>query len=241
MGLPKIKHPVFDEKIPSTGKTLTLRPFTVREEKILLMAQTSEDIADMVKAIKQVLNNCIVVGETDNLLEKIATFDIEYLFIKLRSKSVGEIVEVNFIEKNSEDKEVKYTAEINLDDVNVTFPEDHSKNIKFTDTIGITMKYPTFDQIVKMEQEGETADGIFGVFLGCVENVYDENGVYIPDDDFTPKELEEFILDLDTGASEKIANFFDTMPSLEHVVTARDSKGNEKEYTLKGLSDFFML
>ena len=253
MGLPKIKHPTFKVKIPSTDQKVTLRPFTVREEKILLMAQTSNETDDLITAIKQVLTNCILTPESEFSVDisKLAPFDIEYLFLKLRAKSVGEIIEVVFSEKSesgeksegddNDDGIVKYTAEINLDEVEIVFPEGHTKQIKFTEDIGITMRYPTFDQITQMEKEEENVDGIFKMFLNSIETVYDENGVYLPSDDFTPAELEEFILSLSTDATEKITNFFETMPSLEHVVIAKDKDGNEKEYTIKGLADFFIL
>lgn len=242
MSLPVIEHPRFDVKIPSTKNTITLRPFTVREEKILLMSQTSDDMKDTIDSIKQVLGNCIVTGLMNNPIEKMATFDVEYLFLKLRAKSVGEIIEVKFSETDPDDKDKKitYTAEINLDEVEVKFPKDHSKTIKFTDTIGLTMRYPTFNQISSMENRIDDIDSVLSIFLQCVDTVYDADKVYVLGDDFDIKELEEFILNLDTSASEKIANFFDTMPVLEHVITATNEKsGDTKEYTLQGMSDFF--
>jgi hypothetical protein len=248
MGLPKIKHPTFNTTVPSTGISLTLRPFTVREEKILLMAQTSEDIEDMVAAIKQVLHNCIMVEDQSSPISKLATFDIEYLFVKLRAKSVGEVIEVVFTEKfhdlvvNGEEKgTVKYTAEINLDEVEIIIPEDHDKTIKLADDIGIVMNYPSFEQVALMEKKGENPDSVFDMFLDCVDSVFDADGVYTKEDDFTKEELEEFILDLSTDATVKITEFFDTMPTLEHTVTAKDKDGNEKQYTIRGLTDFFTL
>ena len=137
MALPKTKHPLFDIKIPSTGKPVSFRPFLVKEEKLLLMAKASEDPTDIFKAIKQVINNCAMDKGFD--IDKLAIFDLEYVFIRLRAISVNNIVKVSY--RDNEDDKI-YDFEINLNTVEVVFPEKISKNIKISDTIGMTMKYP---------------------------------------------------------------------------------------------------
>jgi hypothetical protein len=236
MSLPKVVHPTFKITIPSTKKALTFRPYTVREEKILLMMKESESIPDVVDALRQVIINCCM---EDIDVSKLALFDIEYIFVKIRAKSVGEILELQL---NEGEKPIKFT--VNLDDVEIKFNPTHTNKIMLFDQYGVTMKYPTFDVMLKLDtfikENKDTKkinEFIFDVIISCIDNVFDDEKVY---KDFTKEELDNFVLSLPVEASNKLREFFDTMPSLEHTVTLKNKEGETKDITLRGLKDFFI-
>ena len=213
MALPKIEHPTFTATIPSSGDKVSFRPFTVQEEKILLMAKESNDSSETLNSVKQIINNCVVSDGFD--VNKLATFDIEYLILQLRSKSTGEIVEVNYTFGDE-----RIPVSINLEEVKVVFPPEHRKKFMVTENIGVVMRYPNISAAV-----GDTKEDYFSRIVDCVESVYDDENVY---DEFTKLEMEEFLLSLPNKALETIAEFFQTMPRLEHKVTVKNSKGEEK-------------
>ena len=227
MSLPKVKHPTFTTKITSTGAKLTIRPFTVQEEKILLMARESSDTLETLNSVKQIINNCVVTENFD--VNKLATFDVEFLILQLRAKSTGETVDVVY---TFGDEKIPVT--INLDEVKVVFNEAHTKKFMITDTIGVVMSYPSLN----IALSGEEKEDYFKRIVECIESVYDDDNVY---DEFTATEMEEFLLQLPNKSLEKILEFFNTMPKLEHKLTIKNSKGEEKEIVLRGLSDFFTL
>lgn len=228
MALPKIKHPTYTITIPSTKKQVNFRPFTVQEEKLLLMARASEKSDDIVSTIKQIIQNCIIEPIE---VEKLATFDIEFIFLRLRAKSVGEVVELEY-----KDEEVPVKFKVNLEEVQVKYSPDHKNKFNVHEDIGVLMRYPTLDEIISVESSADKEDAIFNVLFKCVDKIYDKETVY---NDFTEKELQEFINSLPMDALLKIKEFFDTMPSVEHTVSLKNSKGETKDILLKGLNSFF--
>ncbi len=228
MALPKIKHPTYTITIPSTKKQVNFRPFTVQEEKLLLMARASEKSDDIVSTIKQIIQNCIIEPVD---VDKLATFDIEFIFLRLRAKSVGEVVELEY-----KDEEVPVKFKVNLEEVQVKYNPDHKNKFNVHEDIGVLMRYPTLDEIIAVESSADKEEAIFNVLFKCVDKIYDKETVY---NDFTEKELQEFMDSLPMDALLKIKEFFDTMPSVEHTVSLKNSKGETKEILLKGLNSFF--
>lgn len=236
MPLPEIKHPIFKLTIPSTNKQVTYRPYTVKEEKLLLTVKLSDDIEEVVETIKQIINNCIF---DDIDVDKLAMFDIEYIFVNLRKVSVSNQLEMVI---DHEGKKVPFT--VDLDEVKIKYNPNHSNKIQVNEEVGIKMRYPTLKQIIKLESmysnsevSGDDIDKyVFEIFVDCIDSIYDNNKVYT---DFTKEELETFVLSLPVENSKKITEFFNTMPTLEHVVQVRLPDGGTKEAKLSGLRDFF--
>lgn len=233
--LPKIKHPVFEFVVPSTKKKEMFRPFLVREEKILLMAKTSEDKADIFRAIKQVINNCALNQNFD--VDKLSTFDIEYLFIQLRAISVNSIVSVSY--RDNEDGEI-YDFEIDLTKVEVEFPEGIESKIMVTPEVGLKLKYPTASifEDEKFLNSGE--DSYYELIVRSIDKIFDTENVYDPAE-YKPEEIEEFMNQLDVKTFEKIQNFMNKIPRLYHKLTYTNKNGNERTIELTTLSDFFTL
>lgn len=237
MSLPEIKHPIFKMKVPSTKKELRYRPYTVKEEKLLLTSKMSDNIEEVTETLKQVIKNC-VLDEID--VDKLAMFDIEYLFINLRKVSVSDRVEL-FVEHNNK----KIPFEVDLNNVHVHFPKNHSNIITINDSVSIKMRYPNMKQMLKLEDVAGSEDTslikvddyIFDMFVECIESVMDQDKVY---SDFSKDELTSFVLSLPSDNNRKIAEFFNTMPSLEHTVTVKLPNGENTEVKLKGLKDFFI-
>lgn len=229
MALPKIKHPTYKLNIPSSNKQVTFRPFTVKEEKILLMAQSTGETSDSLDAIKQIINNC-VLDEID--VNSLAVFDIEYIFIQLRSKSVGEEVEILY--KDGEE-DVKF--KVNLNDVKVKFNPLHKNKFIVHKNIGLIMRYPSLEE-VKLVNSSEELDNdkTFEILTKCIDKVFDDDKIY---DQFSKEEINEFILSLPMESIEGIKTFFDTMPSVEHDVVIKNKEGGVKTITLKGINSFF--
>ena len=231
MALPKIKHPTYNFTIPSTKKKVNVRPFTVQEEKILLMAKSSDKTEDIVASVKQIIRNCII-DPVD--VDQLATFDIEYLFVKLRSKSIGEVVDLVYKDPDTEE-EIKF--KINLEDVEVKYDPDHSNKIMLNNDVGVVMKYPTLNDVKQVEMESDDENSILNVLINCIDKIFDDEKVY---SDFSKDELIDFIDNLPIESMNEIKKFFDTMPVLIHNVTLTNKNGDTREITLKGLNSFFM-
>lgn len=235
MALPKIQTPVFDIVIPSLNRAIEFRPFIVKEEKILLMAQQSSDQRDIVRAIKQIITNCCL--DTNISVNQFTTTDLEYVFLKLRSKSVNNIIAIEYTDE--EDGKM-YKFDVDLDEVHVTKPKDANNNIKINDDIGIIMCYPSaaiIDQIETFQDEVE----ILNFFIKkCIVEIYDEENVY-PANEHTDQELQDFIDDMDVMSFDKIREYLDSAPKLNHVIKYTNSLGNEKEIVMDNLRDFFIL
>lgn len=233
MPLPKIDQPLFDMTIPSTGKKIVFRPFLVKEEKILLIAQQSGNDSEIIRAIKQILNNCIQ-DEID--LDTFAIFDLEYAFLKLRAKSVNNVVKLAY--RDTEDDEV-YNFELDLDAIEIKMPEKINSKIVITDEVGMTMKYPSASITDKMTNFDNEVDLMTFFIINCIDTIYDEENVYVADD-FSGEEISEFLDGLDVKSFEKIREFFESVPRLYHKIEYTNSIGNERSIELTSLKDFFM-
>jgi hypothetical protein len=234
--LPKIDKPIFELNAPSMNKMFKFRPFTVKEEKILLTGQQSGDDKDIILAIKQVINNCAQDPSFD--VDDLATFDLEYLFLKLRAKSVNNIIEVSY--RDNEDDEV-YPFSINLDDVQmINMNSESSKIISVNDSIGLKMKYPSVTIIDSIPEYKDPADVIDYLVKSCIDCIYDENSVY-PAKDISSEELDAWLDNLDIDTFTKIREFFDKLPQMYYKIEYTNSKGTERVIELNTLNDFFML
>ena len=239
MALPKLNVPVYEAILPSTEKVIKYRPFLVKEEKILLTALEAEDDVAMADAIRQIVNNC-VQGELD--VVKLPTFDIEYLFLRLRAKSVGEKVTLGLRPwgcPNNEGKlcENSTEVEINLEEVKVIKDENHSSKIMLNDEIGVKMKYPDIKNINIIDADSAITG--MNIVRNCVDMVFTKDETF-ERDSFTDEELEEFIDSLNSDQFKKIKEFFDTMPTLKYTKKYKcGTCGEEKETILQGLNSFF--
>ncbi len=233
--LPKIQHPIFEFTVPSTKTIFKFRPFLVREEKILLMAKSSQDRADILRAIKQVVNNCSIDDKFD--VDKLTLFDLEYLFLKLRSISVDNMVKVSY--RDNDDQKV-YDFEIDLSTIEVKFPENVESLIKISEDMGIIMKYPSasiFDDRSYF-QAGE--DAYYELVLRCVDKIYDLDNVYNAQD-YTKEDLEKFLDDCGIAVFNQIQTFMNNVPKLYHRLNYTNSNGKDRVIELTSLTDFFTL
>lgn len=233
MALPKIDKPLFEMLVPSLKKTVKFRPFVVKEEKILLMAQQAGTEKDIVLAVKQVLQNCAQEPGFD--VETLATFDLEYMFLKLRAKSVNNIIEVSY--RDMEDEKV-YDFQIDLDEVDMLQTSDISNKIQITDEVGIVLKYPSVNILNEIPDDINTADLVELLVRKCIDTIYDAESVY-PVSDHTEEELNEFIESLDLDTFGKIKEFFDNLPKMYYKIEYENSLGNKRTVELTTLSDFF--
>ena len=237
MPLPKIATPTYELELPSTGKTIKYRPFLVKEEKLLVLALESEDTKDISNAIKAVLKNCI---QTKGIrVESLPTFDIEYLFLNIRGKSVGEQIEVNLIAPD--DGVTSVSVEINIDEIKVQKNPEHDKKIKLDENLMMEMKYPSLDQFVKtnFDISENSMDQSFDLIASCVDKIYNEEEVWSTED-VTKKELIDFLEQMNSMQFKQIEKFFQTMPKLSHEITFTNPKTNvESTVVLEGLSSFF--
>lgn len=231
--LPKIDYPVHKIKIPSLKKDFHFRPFLVKEEKLLLMAKESDSPSDILTAIKQIISNCAIDPKFD--INKLALFDLEYIFLKLRAFSVDNTIRVSY--RDAEDNKV-YEFEINLDEIEVKFPEKTDNNIKITNKSGIIMKYPSASLYDDKEFLNLDKDYMFELIIRCIESIYYEDQVYNCAD-YKKEELNDFLEGLNIKTFEKIQNFLLTVPRMEHKIEYKNSLGNKREITLSSLNDFF--
>ena len=234
MALPVLNNPNYEMELPSTGEKIEYRPFLVKEQKILMMAMESEDVTAQSKAVVDIIKNC-TFGAINDKVETLPTFDIEYMFLQIRSKSVGETVEL--IITCQDDGETKVPVNINLEDINVVKTEGHDTTIMITDKIGLTMRYPTMKQLMSYDMSKiTTMEGTFKVINDCLENVFDENEVY---EEMNSKELQEFIEQMTTEQFQKVSEFFNTMPKLKHTLKVKNpNTGVENEVVLEGMQSF---
>jgi hypothetical protein len=233
MALPKIDYPMYRIEIPSMKKEFQFRPFLVKEEKLLLMSKESENTADILAAIKQIINNCSLDKTLD--VNKLALFDLEYIFLKLRSLSVDNVIKVTY--KDNEDQK-KYDFDINLDDVKMVYPENVDNNIKLSGKSGIIMKYPTAALYDDKDFLSLEKDYMFELIVRCIDSIYYEDEVY-QCKDYKKQELNDFIENLNIKAFEQIQKFLLNVPKMEYVITYENSLGNERKIVLNSLNDFF--
>jgi hypothetical protein len=235
MALPKLNVPKYKTNLPSTGKVVNYRPFLVKEEKLLLIATETGNQSDLVSAIKEILSNCTDLKDVNSL----STFDLEFLFLKIRTKSVGENVEVTVT--CPDDNETEVAVSIPLDEINVVKDKKHKTELKLSDEIIITMGYPSVETFVTMnfDTEQSQVDQLFEMAASCIETIADANQVYECKDS-TKQELLEFFDQLSTKQFVMIQEFFETMPKLSHKVKVTNpNTGVESEVVLEGLASFF--
>lgn len=235
MPLPIVSTPTYEMTIPSTQETVTYRPFLVKEEKVLLMAAESKNSKQIVNAMRKVFGACIESKGFD--ITKLPMFDLQYILLHLRSKSVGELAEANL---TCPECSTPTPFSVDLSKVEVTTPEDHNCKIQLTDDIGIIMRYPTYEMtevITKLDEE--SIDGIITMLAYCIDKIYDAENTY-DRKDYSDKDIETFVEQLTQGQFQKIQKFFDTMPSIEHEVDFKCVKcKHEQKMVLRSMEDFF--
>ena len=238
MPLPKIVTPTYELELPSSGQTIKYRPFLVKEEKVLVLAMESEDTKQITNAIKAVLKSCVQTKGVK--VETLPTFDIEYLFLNIRGKSVGETLEVNII--CPDDGETTVAVDIDLDLIQVEKSDDHSNKIKLDANLMMEMKYPSLDQFIKNNfdfKEENQMDQSFALIATCIDKIYSEEEVWATAD-CTKKEVNEFLESMNSSQFKEIEKFFETMPKLQHTVQVTNPKTKVKsDVVLEGLASFF--
>lgn len=238
MPLPKISTPTYELELPSTQKKVRYRPFLVKEEKVLLIALETEDTKEITNAIRAVIKSCVLTRGIK--VETLPTFDIEYLFLNIRGKSVGEVIEVNLICPDDGVTEVK--KNIPIDDIKIQRTDGHTNQIKLDDNIMMEMKYPSLDQFIKNNfdfTEGNQMDQSFELIGTCIDKIYTEEEVWTASD-CTKKELTEFLESMNSSQFKEIENFFETMPKLTHTIKVKNpNTEKESDVVLEGLASFF--
>jgi hypothetical protein len=241
MPLPKIATPTYELELPSTGKTIKYRPFLVKEEKVLILALESQDVKQITLAIKSVLKDCILTRGIK--VEDLPSFDIEYIFLNVRGKSVGESIDL--IITCSDDGTTEVPVKVYVDEVHVQKDPDHSTEIKVDDDIVIKMKYPSLDQFIKnnfdfsSNESLSTIEKSFDIITSCIESIFTAEEAWAASD-CTKKELIEFIESMNTEQFKKIEKFFETMPKLSHTFDVTNPNTKAKNtVTLEGLTSFF--
>jgi hypothetical protein len=238
MPLPKVSTPTYELEIPSIKKTVKYRPFLVKEEKILIIAMESEDPKQITEAVKDVIGNCIITRGIK--VDTLATFDIEYLFLNIRGKSVGETAEV--LITCPDDGETQVPVTINLDDIKVEVNDEHSRDIQLDDNLSVRMKYPSIQEFIKnnfIRNDQISVDDTFGVITSCIEQIYNEEESWSASD-CTKKELTDFLESLSSKQFKKIEKFFESMPKLSHTIKVTNpNTGAENKIVLEGLTSFF--
>ena len=238
MAIPVIQHPTFELTVPSTGKKLIYRPFLVKEEKILLLSQAADKLDDLIRSVKQIINNCIIKGDIN--VDASPTFDIEYIFLKLRAHSVNDLAKFSI-----PDEETKKSIDIEFDlkDVEIHRTEGHNNIIDLNNNVKLEMKYPTYDSISKFGQGdgGEAVKATFDMIKVCIDKVVvgdGEDQEVHEFKDYSEQEVDAFVDSLTSQSFRDVQNFFDTMPRLEHTIEYKAGKRTKKR-TFVGLSDFF--
>ena len=237
MPLPKISTPTYELVIPSIKKKIKYRPFLVKEEKILVIAMESQSDSEISNAVKDVLSSCIM--SKDVKIDDLATFDIEYLFLNIRGKSVGEDVEV--LITCPDDNKTKVPTLIKLDDIKMKISKDHSRDIRLDDNLTMRMKYPSMSQFIRsnFSVDGMRAEDTFDLVTSCIEQIYNQEESWSASD-CTKEEMNEFLDQLNTTQFKEVERFFETMPKLSHTLKIKNPKTNvTSDIVLEGLSAFF--
>jgi hypothetical protein len=238
MPLPKIAVPTYELEIPSLKKNIKYRPFLVKEEKVLIIAMESEDPKQIAEAVKTVISNCILTKGIK--VEQLSTFDIEYLFLNVRGKSVGESVDV--LITCPDDGTTQVPVSINLDEIKVNVGEEHSKDIKLDNTLTLRMKYPSMQEFIKTNFNNTqtiSVDDTFEMISSCIDQIFSEEESWVAADS-TKKELDEFLEQLTTNQFKAIEKFFESMPKLSHIIKVKNPNTEvESEVVLEGLTSFF--
>ena len=236
MALPKLEVPIYELTVPSTDEKIKYRPFLIKEEKILLIAMESGENEDIIQAVKQIVSEC-----TFNTLKlgDMPMFDVEYIFLQIRSKSVGEVSKLKVLCRD--DGETYANVEVDLTEIEVQVSDDHTNKIELTDEMGVIMKYPTIDSFSTAGISDITADNMLDVIVACIDKIYDKKGEEVYDSkDSSKKELMDFVEGMNTTQFQDVQAFFDSMPKLRHEITVVNPKTKvENVVALSGLNDFF--
>ena len=236
MALPKLTTPTYELEIPSTDEKIKYRPFLVKEEKILMMAMESKSSADITQAVKDIVMEC-TFNKVD--ISNMPMFDVEYIFLNIRSKSVGEVSKLKIL--CQDDGKTYADVELDLNEVKVQVGDDHTNKIELTEDMGLIMKYPTIDSFSETGIRDINPSNMLDVISTCILQIYEKKGekTYDPKDQ-TKKELTEFIEQLNTKQFKDVQKFFETMPKLKHEITIKNPKTKkESKIVLSGLNDFF--
>jgi len=236
MALPKLGYPTYELELPSTGKNVKYRPFLVKEEKVLLLALESKDEKQVISAVKDLIKNCVI---SRIKVDTLPSFDLEYLFLKIRGASIGETITLTVT--CLDDNETTVEANININEVEVLKPEGHNKKIMFDDTTGIVMRYPSMKEFVDREflQKEMKTEEVYGFIADSIDQIFDDEEVY-DSSTTTKKEFRTFVDSLTTTQFGKIQKFYETAPKLSHTFKVINPKTNkESEYTIEGLQSFF--
>ena len=238
MPLPRIETPSYELEIPSLKKKAKYRPFLVREEKILIIAMESEDPKQIAESVKTIITNCILTKGIK--VEQLSIFDIEYLFLNIRGKSVGE--SVDDLITCPDDGKTQVPVSINLDDIQVVFDKKNSRDIKLDENLTLRMKYPSMEEVIKSNFDNQmeiSVDDTFDMTCSCIEQIYNEEESWSASDS-TKKELTEFLEQLTTNQFKQIEAFFETMPKLSNTIKIKNPNTEvESEVVLEGLTSFF--
>ena len=235
MALPKLAKITYELVIPSTGKKIKYRPFLVKEEKVLILAQESGSQTEMTRAIKDVISACVQTRGFK--VDQMATFDIEYVFLNIRGRSVGESVDV--IVTCPDDGKTTVPVTIYLDEIEVIFDDKHEANIKLDDTYSVQMKYPTMEQVMEADAENISVQESLELIAKCIDQIYSEEESFAASDS-SLKELVSWVEDLEPKQFAKLENFFTTMPKLSHTITVMNPETDvESSVVLEGLGSFF--
>ena len=236
MALPKLEVPIYELTVPSTDEKIKYRPFLIKEEKILLIAMESGQNEDVIQAVKQIVSEC-----TFNTLKlgNMPMFDVEYIFLQIRSKSVGEVSKLKILCRD--DGETYANVEVDLTEIEVQVNDDHTNKIELTDEMGVIMKYPTIDSFSTAGISDITPENMLDVIVACIDKIYDKKGEEVYDSkDSSKKELMDFVEGMNTTQFQDVQAFFDSMPKLRHEVTVVNPKTKKENIVaLSGLNDFF--
>lgn len=233
MPLPKIDMPIYETKLPSNGKKIKYRPFTVKEEKILLTAQESKDATQIITSVKQIVNNCLIDYSVDDL----ALFDLEYILISVRAKSIDNKIKFK-IEDPDTNEEVE--LELDLDRVTIEKNADHTNRIKVSNEYTLFLKYPNIDDFFEMiNGDKPNSEKNFEIMISCMDKLVSEDEVH-NFKDFTKKEVDEFVESLHTDIVKKLRQFFDTIPKLRHKIEYKNKNGDDKTFVIEGTQTFFI-
>lgn len=234
MALPILNTPEFETTIPSTNQKINFRPFLVKEEKILFMALQGNDPSEMSTAVQRVLQSCILTPDVD--VSSFATFDLEYLFLKLRAKSVGEVIDLKLRHREGDCNYI-HEHQLNIDEIQVTFPKDTDNKVQITDQVGLILKYPSVELSAMMPDTNDM-DTVMHLIAGCVDMVYDSDNVY---EDFSQEEVNQFLESLNGTQFAKVRDFFKRIPKLSHDIEWTCPKcGETEKIHLEGLASFFI-
>ena len=236
MALPKIDVPIYELTVPSTDEKIKYRPFLVKEEKLLLIAMESGENSDILRAVKDIVDAC-----TFNKMKigNMPMFDVEYIFLQIRSKAVGEVSTLRVL--CLDDMKTYAKVEVDLNEIEVRVTDAHTNKIELSDEMGVIMKYPTVDSFVENKIDDISPANMLDVIVTCIDKIYDKKGEEVFDaKDSTKKELIDFVEQMNTTQFADVQKFFDTMPSLTHEITVKNPKTKkESKVTLNGLNDFF--